>query len=54
MMTCTLLCSAGETCYATSSDAMDCLNSIPFNRAWANATIGAIQLSSPAFIDIYI
>lgn len=40
MSTCALACVAGETCYATSVAAMDCLNSIPFNRAWANATIG--------------
>jgi hypothetical protein len=49
MMTCALLCSAGETCYATSSDAMDCLNSIPFNRGWANATIDVVSQSLENF-----
>lgn len=29
---CTLTCAAGQTCFATSTAAMDCLESIPFNQ----------------------
>mmetsp|Transcript_20191 Transcript_20191/g.34062 ORF Transcript_20191/g.34062 Transcript_20191/m.34062 type:complete len:609 (-) Transcript_20191:42-1868(-) len=49
MMTCALLCSPGQTCYANSTAAMDCLNSIPFNRAWANATIDVVTQSLENF-----
>eukprot|EP01031_Cornospumella_fuschlensis_P030167 gene30167-36444_t len=46
---CNLLCAAGQTCYATSTDAMACLQSIPFNQTWAEATVDVISQSLENF-----
>ena len=46
---CTLTCAAGDTCYASPQLALDCLNSIPFNKEWADATIDVVSQSLENF-----
>ena len=52
---CNLLCDVGKSCFATSTDAMDCLASIPLNKVWANATLDVLMqsLENYGFKDLY-
>jgi len=45
--TCTLNCTK-PTCFASPSDVLDCLENVPFNKTWAEATIDTLTQSLEA------
>lgn len=49
------ICDVNGTCYADTADAMDCLESIPFNIEWATATVDVISqsLENYGFLSLY-
>jgi len=48
--TCNLpTCPDGETCYSGSPEAIACMNSMPFNKEWATATVDTISQSLENF-----
>ena len=46
---CPPTCADGENCYTTGPVALSCLQAVPFNAAWANATIDVISQSLQNF-----
>lgn len=46
---CNLSCSEGSTCYATLTEAMDCLASIPFNENWSTSALDVFTESLQNF-----
>lgn len=47
--TCSLTCDKGSTCFSQLPAAMDCLQSIPFNKLWANTTLDVLMQSLENF-----
>lgn len=46
---CSLTCPSSTTCYAPNGPVLDCLNTIPFNKEWATATIDTLSQSLENF-----
>eukprot|EP01033_Poteriospumella_lacustris_P006649 gene6649-4792_t len=54
--TCTVTaCAKGSTCYETAANVMACLQTIPFNQTWAEATLNVLtqSLENFGFADLY-
>lgn len=52
---CSLNCPEEQTCYTHASDAMECMNSMPFNKDWATATVDVVSQSllNYGFLQLY-
>jgi hypothetical protein len=53
--TCDLNCPADTNCYSHVEDALNCLQSMPLNQEWVNATIDALvqSLQNFGFLSLY-